>query len=251
MNRTPWWARGRTTLVTDENTRRAHRRGTAAVRTLVALALAGGLLTVVMGTAQPRTRDVGSGVTSTRQSTDSLIGGCGPVFTKQAEPGTAGVVPTVKKDGKTPNNPVYGTIVPMTGPFWSPPAAPDVHMYTKADPATPPPPRLLHNMWAGALVVYYTPAANPEDVKRLAVVADTRPDLNVIVAPWDVTKRGPFPSNRKIAFSTWGASQTCQRLVVVALNQFRAAHPQEQAPGFGGLTPPVLAATTTSQAPMQ
>ncbi|MGV8909795.1 MAG: hypothetical protein ACOH1Y_12500, partial [Propionicimonas sp.] len=96
MNRTPWWAQGRVTLLTPANTHRPHHRGTIAARALIALALAGGLFAATVGTAQPRTREVGSGITSTRQSTDSLIGGCGPVFTKKAEPGTAGVIPSVK-----------------------------------------------------------------------------------------------------------------------------------------------------------
>ena len=94
-------------------------------------------------------------------------------------------------------------------------------------------------MWSGALVVYYTPTAHPADVKALTVIAATRADLNIIVVPWD-TDRGPLPSGRKIAFATWGASQTCQRLVVTALDQFRSAHPQGQAPGYGGAIAPTL-----------
>jgi len=94
------------------------------------------------------------------------------------------------------------------------------------------------------LVVYYTSNAHPADVKALTVIAATRADLNVIVVPWDMD-REPLPSGRKIAFATWGASQTCQRLVVSALDQFRAAHPEGQAPGYGGVIAPRLAGLST------
>ena len=86
--------------------------------------------------------------------------------------------------------------------------------------------------WSGALVVYYTPAAHHADVKALTNIAATRDDLNLIIVPWD-TDRPPLPAGRKIAFATWGASQTCQRLVVAALEQFRSAHPEGKAPGYG------------------
>jgi hypothetical protein len=112
------------------------------------------------------------------------------VFERRTPPGTAGVIASVKADGVTPNIPRYQTIVPMTGSFWSPPAEPG--MYTPTSGTIPRPTQLLHNMWSGALVVYYTTAADAADVRTLAGVAATRADLNIIVVPWDST-RGPLP----------------------------------------------------------
>jgi Protein of unknown function (DUF3105) len=243
----PWWAQDSGIQVHPPGAFSRRNLRTVAFRCLVALAVAGGLFAAVVGTAQPRTRQEGSDLTSWRQSTDALRGGCGRVFERKATPGVAGVIASVKADG-SPNVPDFRTIVPMTGPFWSPPAAPDVRMYTPSSPSIPEPARLLHNMWSGALVVYYTPTAQTADVRALTLIAATRADLNIIVVPWD-TERGPLPSERRIAFATWGASQTCQRLVVSALDQFRSAHPQSRAPGYGGVVAPKLMGTTATQTP--
>ena len=243
---TPWWAQAPGTHVHPAGAFSRRSLRTVAIRTFVALAVTGGLFAAAAGTAQPRTRNEATGI-SIRQSTDSLLGGCGRVFERKTPPGTAGVVPSLQADGVTPAIPTYGTIVPMTGPFWSPPADPGIHMYTRLSPTIPQPTQLLHNMWSGALVVYYTTGADPTDKSTLTDVAATRADLDIIVVPWDIT-RGDLPAGRKIAFATWGASQTCQRLAVVALEQFRSAHPQSRAPGYGGAVAPTLSGKTASPA---
>ena len=236
--RTPWWAQGSSTPLHPPGAFSRRSLRTVAIRALVVAVFAGGLVVAAVGTGQPGARSEGSGITSLRQSTESLVGGCGRVFERSADPGVAGIVPPVKTDG-TPNVPQYRTIVPMIGAFWSPPAPASIRMYTSASPNIPKPARLLHNMWSGALVVYYMPTAHTADVEALAIIAATRADLNIIVVPWDMDRK-PLPSGRKIAFATWGASQTCQRLVVTALDQFRAAHPEGQAPGYGGVIAPEL-----------
>ena len=247
---TPWWAQGSGTYVHPAGAFSRRSLRTVVVRGLVVVAVTGGLFAAAAGTVQPRTRNEGSGIISVRQSTDSLLGGCGRVFEKRASPRVNGVIASVKADGVTPNIPQYGTIVPMSGSFWSPPAPAGVRVYTLSSPTIPQPTQLLHNMWSGALVVYYTTTAEPDEVSTLSVLAATRSDLNMIVVPWDAT-RGKLPSGRRIAFATWGASQTCQRLEVVALEQFRTAHPQGKAPGHGGAIAPTLAGTTASPPPAQ
>ena len=245
---TPWWARLPGTHVHPAGAFSRRSLRTMAIPCLVVVAVIGGLFAAVAGTAQPRMRDEGSGITSFRQSTDSLLGGCGRVFEKRTSPSAIGVIASLKADGITPNVPKYGTIVPMSGAFWSPPAQPGVRMYTLSSKAVPRPTQLLHNMWSGAMVVYYTTTADPDEVDTLSVLAATRSDLNLIVVPWDGV-RGDLPSGRRIAFVTWGASQTCQRLEVVALEQFRTAHPQGKAPGHGGAIAPTLTGSAPSPAP--
>ena len=242
---TPWWAQRPGTQVHPAGAFSRGRLRRVAIRVLIVGAVTGGLFATAVGTSQPRTRDEGLGLTSIRQSTDSLHGGCGRVFERRTTADAVGVIASVKADGVTANVPSYRTIVPMAGPFWSPPAEPGIRMYARDSPTIPRPARLLHNMWSGALVVYYTSAAHPADVRALTLIAATRDDLDIIVVPWDTT-RGPLPSGRKIAFATWGASQTCQRLVVPALDQFRIAYPQDQAPGYGGAIAPTLTATRPS-----
>ncbi len=244
---TPWWAQGPGTYVHPPGAFSRRSLRTVAIRTCVVAAVIGGLFAAAAGTAQPRTRNEGSGLISVRQSTDSLLGGCGRVFERRTSQVTPGVIASAKADG-TPNIPISRTIVPMTGSFWSPKADPGVRMYSRDSPAIPKPTQLMHNMWSGALIVYYTTAADPADVRALTVLAATRADLNIFVVPWD-TDRRPLPAGRKIAFATWGASQTCQRLVVVALDQFRSAHPQFRAPGYGGVIAPKLTDTSASPPP--
>lgn len=240
---TPWWAQGSGTHLHPAGAFSRRSLRAVAIRTIVTFAVIGGLCAAALGTEQPRMRNEATGV-SLRQSTDSLLGGCGRVFERKTPPGTAGVVPSVKADG-SPNIATIPPIVPMTGPFWSPPADPRLHMYTAFSETIPEPTRLLHNMWSGALVVYFTTTADPADVRTLTDIAATRADLFIIVVPWDAT-RGDLPAHRKIAFATWGASQTCQRLAVVALEQFRSAHPQGKAPGYGGAVAPTLSGTAAS-----
>jgi|GEM_PF-5396719 len=244
---TPWWAQGHDTCVHPPGA--FSRRGlrSVAISGLVVVVVSGGMFATAAGTAQPTIRDEGSGLFSVRQSTDSLLGGCGRVFERRTSQVTPGVIASVKADG-TPNIPKSRSIVPMTGAFWSPAADPGVRMYTSDSPAIPKPTQLMHNMWSGALIVYYTTAADPADVSALTALAATRADLNIIVVPWD-TDRRPLPAGRKIAFATWGASQTCQRLVVVALDQFRSAHPQVRAPGYGGVIAPKLTDPSASPPP--
>jgi hypothetical protein len=246
---TPWWAQGPGTKVHPAGAFSRRSLRTVAIRAFVAVAVIGGLFAAAAGTAQPRTRNEGSGLISVRQSTDSLLGGCGRVFERRTNQGTAGVIASVRADG-SPNVPKSRSIVPMTGSFWSPPADPGVRMYTPLSPTIPKPTQLMNNMWSGALVVYYTTTADAVDVRTLTDVAATRADLNIIIVPWDST-RGDLPARRKIAFATWGASQTCQRLAVAALEQFRSAHPQVQAPGYGGAIAPTLTGTTASPPPAQ
>jgi hypothetical protein len=244
---TPWWAQGPGTYVHPAGAFSRRSLRTVAIGGLVVVALTGGLFAAATGTAQPLTRDEGSGLFSVRPSTDSLLGGCGRVFERRTNQLTPGVIASFKADG-TPNIPTSRTIVPMTGAFWSPKADPAVRMYTQDSPTIPKPTQLMNNMWSGALIVYYTTAADPADVRALSVLAATRADLNVFVVPWD-TDRKPLPAGRKIAFATWGASQTCQRLVVVALDQFRSAHPEFGAPGYGGVIAPKLTDTPTNPPP--
>jgi hypothetical protein len=246
---TPWWAQGPGTHVHPAGAYSRRSLRTVAIRGLVVVAVTGGLFAAAAGTEQPPTRDEGFGLFSVRQSTDSLLGGCGRVFERRTSQTTPGVIASFKADG-TPNIPTSRTIVPMTGSFWSPKADPAVRMYTRDSPTIPKPTQLMHNMWSGSLIVYYTTAADPADVRALTVLAATRGDLDIIVVPWDTDGR-PLPAGRKIAFATWGASQTCQRLVVVALDQFRSAHPQFRAPGYGGVIAPTLTGTTPSRSSAQ
>ena len=244
---TPWWAQGSGTPVQPVGAFSRRSLWTVAIRCLVVAAVVGGLFVTAVGIGQSRTRTEGSGITSLRQSTDSLLGGCGRVFERTISPGTVGVIPSVNADG-TPNTPQFKTIVPMAGAFWAPAAAASIRMYTPQSPSVPKPTRLLNNMWSGALIVYYTSDADSADKTALSALAATRDDLNIIVVPWD-TSRGQLPSRRKIAFATWGASQTCQRLVVDALDQFRNTHPESQAPGYGGAVAPVLTGAIAVPAP--
>jgi hypothetical protein len=193
--------------------------------------------------AETEVRDVeltNFGFYAHKQTTDALIGGCGPIYRAplDASQSESGTVPAKDKAGIS-NRLTYSTVVPMFGEFWDDPAPADQSFWSRSEPETPNPENLLRNMWDGEMVVYYTAAVDEAALKVLHDVLVLRPELDLKVVPWDSTVRGPLPQNRHIAFATWNASQSCHQLIAPALYDFRDANPATQAPGYDGTEPPV------------
>lgn len=234
---TPWWATNtaQPTLPATAVRKRTARTVLTALTVTALIATLGGW--VLRGTTIPATETVPGGGTAYRQSTEALVGGCGPTYQFKPALTETGPVPATK-NGK-PNKQKYRTIVPMFGHYYA--ATPDAptttlnvpkptRFYNRTDANIPPVEELLATMHTGTMVAWYTNDANPDDIAALKILADN-PTLNMVVAPWEHAARGLLPANRKIAYSVWGASQTCQRLVTPALVAFRTAHPTSAAPG--------------------
>lgn len=192
-----------------------------------------------------------NGALAYKQTTQSLIGGCGPMyaFPDEQVARESGTVPDQDKMGQ-PNRQEYRSVVPMFGPFWSEPVPPGKSFWERTDTDVPAPERLLANMWNGAMVVYYTDDVSDEELDILRRVIERNPDLGVLAVPWNEKVRGWLPRFREIAFATWNGSQTCHQLIAPAVFDYREAHPADEAPGVTGRQPKVLSDTPPLSVPV-
>lgn len=240
----PWWAHaGPSVRLQPHQVRRRTRRGTLA-RLGLAVALVTGAWMVISSTEVPDVVNVANNGLAYTQTNQALIGGCGPIYEFNDKNDESGTVPAVSPENGI-NYQSYETTVPMYGGFWPEPITSKKTFWDRADPSTlPRPETLLANQYRGDLIVYYTARATPGDVELLRrVAADARRDddtnLRLRVVPWP-EERGRLPDDRKIAFATWGTSQTCQSFVPSALGDFREHAPADQAPGYEPGALPVL-----------
>lgn len=210
-----------------------------ALTTAIALTatLLAALWWLLVATAPEAVSRVDGGLLATQQTNDALIGGCGPLYSYPDATTNSGIVPAKTAAGMS-NRLGYATSVPMRGPFWDTPIHRRVWM--PEDQSKPVAEMALRNQWDGDMVVYYTPAVPDRDVTSLAALARTRPDLRLLIIPWEQRLRGPLPQGRDLAFVAWNTSQTCHTLSVPALLDFREAAPAAAAPGHDGTAPPVL-----------
>lgn len=240
----PWWAQGSHQPRLEPHQVRLRTLPAFTGAVAVTVAVLTGLAGILVGVSQPRIQPVADGGIAIRQTTDGLLGGCGPVFEFPAHRKISGIVPSERPGGTAPYRPAYATTVPVFGPFWAHPAPTTHPFWSVTDRWQPQPENLLYNMWQGWMVVYYTRTARQSEVQALNRLTQHHPQIHLLVAPWP-TYLGALPANRTIAFAVWGASQTCQRLDIPALEQFRATHPPTAAPGGHGAPPPTIRATWT------
>lgn len=233
---TPWWANP----ATPSGTVRRHR-----ARSIVATALgiavsASATALLLHGVTTPDVRPTAGGGTQTRQTTNALLGQCGPTFRFTPAPSEIGTIPATRSNG-SPNVQLYRTIVPLFGLFWRDNAPTRLPRFWAAgDKDIPGPEQLLGDMWNGWMVAYYTSKASATDIAELRDAARD-PRLRMLVVPWP-DRLGKMPVDRVFAFAVWAGEQTCQELYMPQLREFRAANPPSRAPGWDGEIPPVRAA---------
>lgn len=192
-----------------------------------------------------------NGALAHKQSTNALVGGCGPLYTYPSDVVTSssGTVAATDRMGK-PNWQQYQTTVPIFGRFWNAHPKEGQRFWETGDKYAPYSEQLLREQWDGALVVYYTDDVSATEVKTLRDILRLRPDLDIYVVPWEERVRGLLPRGREIAFATWNATQTCHQLVAPALYDFRNAYPSTAAPGAKGKKPKVLSTTPPLNVPV-
>lgn len=220
---TPWWAQRTTHPVLPTTAVRHHTPRTILTTALTTALIVTALALVLRGSTSPATSPAEGGGVAHRQTRMALIGACGPIYTFTAQPGEAGPVPATRADGR-PNTQAYRTIVPMFGHYYpQTQTAPPTRFYDRTAKDIPTVETLLGWQAQGVMTAYYTTDAHPDDVTALKHLTND-PTLNMVAVPWESTRRPALPAHRKIAYATWGASQTCQRLAAPALAEFRAAH---------------------------
>lgn len=239
----PWWAAtSRHPYLSPAQVRTRTLRGTLSTLAFT-LALLTGIGWVLLATDVKDVTTTDFGALAHKQTTEALIGGCGPVYTFPDITGQYGTVPATTPDG-VPLRQQYHTAVPMFGPFWADPVPTDRVFWSRTGSrGFPVAENLLHNMWQGDMVIYYTSTLPEDEVRALRRFAVLNRDLDALVVPWEEDVRLPMPQYRKIALVTWNASQTCHSVAVPALFDFRDMNPAHHAPGHDGTPPPRLLAS--------
>lgn len=238
----PWWARNSNRPLMRPEQASLRSRKARSVTVGLTLAAVTGLLAVLVRTDlndTERTRIANTDVTVRKQSVDALVGGCGAIFEFRVPPNSYGTIPSVQADG-TVNQAFYeGVTVPTYGPFYNESADLSGKRFWARDETPPPIEEFVHAQYKGWMVVYYTRGADPAGVAALKAIASNEPALKMLVAPWE-RRRGALPEGRTIAIASWGATQTCHRLVSITLAQFRELHPPSSAPGNSGMPAPTF-----------
>jgi Protein of unknown function (DUF3105) len=238
----PWWAHTTPTPPAPQRARRWNWRATAR-GALAFVVIVGAASLVLTAGGPPKERKITADITETPGSVEALIGGCGGVFTQTFPAGQVGTVPALTPTGEPYTLP-YLTIVPMGGKMWPTGWSEDRLVVAPEEIRTasrlPYAEEVVRNLWDGWLVVYYRPGA-PQGSVQTAIEQATRfPEQKIMVLPWPEDLRNSFPKNRKFALAVWGQSQTCDVFVPPLVTQMRERNPVDQAPGYGGVKPPVL-----------
>jgi hypothetical protein len=164
---------------------------------------------VIFGVNPNRSQQLGPGYVSYPTSLQGLAVGCGDIFTFEPLERQYGVIPEDKLDDIR-NIPSGPTIIPTYGYMTGDPLSEEqIRFYDKNELKTPiPREQILHTMYAlDTVVVWYQDSIPPDDYEILKEYVEKHE--NVLAVKWEYGNR-PFPSNRKVAISTWGMSQTCE-----------------------------------------
>ena len=234
----PWWAHDTSKPLRSDSVVRRWSWKAVSAGVAAAAVVVSGFAVALAGAEIPDTRQIGGGGFEHRQTTNGLVGGCGGFFTFTNTVAQSGIVEAETDSGEA-NRQTYYTIVPIFGRFWD--AKRDIteqQFWQSGDRDAPKPEELLYNQWDGDLVVYYTRDLPKKDLSVLRQTLAQSDELFFVV-PWP-DELGSLPYGRDLAFVRWNATQTCNRYVAAALNDFRKRYPAERAPGFDGDEPPVI-----------
>lgn len=154
-------------------------------------------------------------------SLDSLAYGCGNDFVFNPDHTQYGVIPEkMFKQNKVINIPLAPMIVPVYG-YMTSTSLPDsaIKFYPKGMPKTPLLNiQLLRTMYSEkTIIVWYASTIAQADYVALQKYVSTH--KNVLAIEWHDGSQ-QLPLNRKVAFSTWGISQSCQYFSPTVLKHF-------------------------------
>jgi len=196
-----------------EERRRKEQKAAARKRSFVTIGLAllvAALVVFLIMSERNRTESVATGVAAGEA-------GCGPIEDHEIAGNT---------HVDTGTQVEYTTTPPTSGNHWPPDqvAAPGFHEELVEEE------QLVHNLEHGQIVVWYSPDAPSATVDAIQSFVDAEGEA-LIAAPYD-----QLPAGSELAFSAWGASQTCAEFSSDVLNEFRAAY-QGRGPENVGIPP--------------
>jgi hypothetical protein len=149
------------------------------------------------------------GATQYPASLTSLASGCGDYYLFEPSEGQYANIPAEKRDQIT-TVPVHQMSVPVYGYMNNSPLFDEEIRFYGMDELDEPilMDKILRTMYEkDTTVIWYTADIAPDDYSLLQdyVVAHD----NVLAVKWEYLN-GVLPADRKVAFSTWGISQTCE-----------------------------------------
>jgi len=210
---------------------------------VVAIVLAAVVISVWTGdgdrSAAPDASDATvSGATSASDSPQALLAaagdealaaGCGEVTTVAPYPESRDAIHVADDD--MPPLSSWPSIPPASGPH----AGQTLATGSYAEP--PPMLNLIHSLEHGAAVVWYAPAAPPQEIERIvAFYSDAGLGEKVIVAPYnypDEGAAGQLPKGVQMALVAWHRVRHCEHLNLATAFAFSAEY---ASPPFDGRT---------------
>lgn len=190
--------------------KKAHRRRNL-VTTIMALAVAGGVVALVISDRNRITQEIENyGVAEAEAN-------CGDVQEQEIQ-GADHI------DVGAPHEP-YTTNPPTSGPHYNEAGLGPVRPGFYEDAAEAPPEGVVHNLEHGQIVIYYNPDAPEEVVSDIELAVKDEP-LATVATPWTQFE----DEETDLVLTAWGVSQPCEQVSQAVVNEFRRS--------FQGVTGP-------------
>lgn len=172
------------------------------------------------------------GATEYPASLGSLASGCGDLYLFNPDPSQYGIIPEeVKANEGVVNIPVHlNSTIPVYGYMSAEPlGASQIRFYTKDELKEPiSREQILRTMYENdTTVVWYTDDIAPDDYQVLKEYVDSHE--NILATKWEYPSL-VIPQDRKIAFSTWGMSQTCEYWTDINFEKFQEFKKEHKIP---------------------
>lgn len=215
------------------------RRAQAAAerrRTILAVGVAGVVVVVLVGIVVAVIRDYRTGQDPATYGVAAAAASCDAATNDPTSGSAVHVGPGTNQPNITKIK--YSTVPPSSGEHFVVPESPSLPFYTTKD--RPRIETLVHNLEHGYTVVWYTadlPAAQQEDLRKIADLARQETSGKFIVSAWD-DSYGTLPAGKTVAMSHWGAKtghrELCGAVSGAAVKSFIQKFPASDAPEPNG-----------------
>lgn len=189
--------------------------------------------TVILGMNSPKVIPGAYNSVETVASLNDLANGCGNTFSFTPTTDQAVIIPDeyyeTLKIAKT-KIPTHEMMIPVYGYMTEKGIPDDQKGYYEVNELKEPLNReqVLNSMYFDdTLVIWYSPDIRPSDIGDMLEAVEG--ETNIIIAPWEY-EAGVLPAQRKVAFSYWGSSKTCEFFDSSSLRDFIQLHKDNPVP---------------------
>ena len=185
-----------------------------------------GLFTVIIVAPDPSTPTPGQyGLMEHKRNSVSAVASCGGIFLQNpVNPFYYGVIPERYEETNLDIIPTTPFQIPTYGFMVKEPTSPDlIRMYDRNEPdAYFSFPVVNRMLWDGYKIIWYAPFfISDEELQFLKnyEAEYNKTEKTLAVIPFHMRNR-TIPYNKNYAFSSWGATQSCERFNEDTFNQF-------------------------------